>query len=108
MVIVAWAGRQSVRQDRRSGVSDRAFQRDVHQVQPIGQGTLGVAHVYREQPTLDTKLWAAVSEWRGYSHGLCRVDRKSSHKQTLLQKTTDAVVQIRCAFVAADASESAR
>ena len=49
----------------RPGVIDWALPGDVYQVHPIGQDAIGVAYVYREQPRLAPKLWAAVSPRRG-------------------------------------------
>jgi hypothetical protein len=55
MVTMARSGRQGAWQDRRTGNLDRALQRDVCPVPSIGQGVVGVAHVYREQPALDAE-----------------------------------------------------
>src|SRR5712691_297314 len=45
---------------------------------------IGVAHVYREQPALDTELRAAVSPWRGDRDGFCGVNSESGGEQTIL------------------------
>ena len=108
MVAVAWAGRQSAWQDRRSQDLDRALQRDVCPVPSIGQGVVGVAHVYREQPARDPELRGALSQRRGDRDGLCGVDGQRSGQQTILQETADAVVQRRGPFVVTDARADAQ
>src|SRR5215510_4217695 len=107
MVTVAWAGGQSVGQDRRSGELDCPFQRDLCPVCWIGEGVVGIAHVYREQPALDPELRGAISQRRADCNGICRVDGERSGEQALLQETTNAVVQRRGAFVIANAGTNA-
>src|SRR5262245_36218467 len=107
MVAVAWSGRQSAWQDRRSGDLDRALQGDLCPVHALDQGVVRVAHVYREQPARDPELWGAISQQRGDRDGLCGVDGQRSGQQTILQETADAVVQRRCPFVVTDASTNA-
>jgi hypothetical protein len=68
------------------------FNRDVCPVPSIGQGVGGVAHVYREQPALDSELRGAISQRPGDRDRVCGVDGERSGEQTILQKTTDAVV----------------
>src|SRR6266699_625308 len=91
MVAVAWAGRQSAWQDRRSGDLDRALERDLWPVHARGQGVVGVAHVYREQPARDPERRGAISQRRGERDGLCGVDGTRGGQQTILQETADAV-----------------
>src|SRR5215510_14869830 len=81
MVTVAWAGGQSVGQDRRSGELDCPFQRDLCPVCWIGEGVVGIAHVYREQPARDPELRGAISQRRGDCNGICRVDGERSGEQ---------------------------
>ena len=50
----------------------------------------------------------AISQRRGNRDGVCGVDGERSGEQTILQETTDAVVQRRCAFVATDARADAQ
>ena len=74
----------------------------------IGQGVVGVAHVYREQPARDPELRGALSQRRGDRDGLCGVDGQRSGEQTILQETADAVVQRRGPFVVTDARADAQ
>src|SRR5215470_9501728 len=107
MVTVAWAGGQSAGQDRRSGERDCALQRDLCPVCGIGQGVVGIAYVHREQPVFDPELRRALSQRRADRDWVCGVDSERSGEQTILQKTTNAVVQRRGAFVVTDASADA-
>jgi hypothetical protein len=56
MVAVAWAGRQSAEQDRRSRDLARALQGDLCPVPSIGQGVVGGVDLHHEQPVLDPEL----------------------------------------------------
>src|SRR4030095_4864962 len=103
MDTLAWYGEQSSGQDRRSGELDCALQRDLCPICWIGQGVVGIAHVHREQPAFDPELRRALSQRRADRDRVCGVDSERSGEQTILQKTANAVVQRRGAFVVTDA-----
>ena len=107
MGAVAWAGRHSARQHRRPSVSARALQRDVCQVQSLGQSALGGAHVYGEPPALQTAVRAAISPRRGERDGGRGGHGPSGGEPTLLSNTPEAVVPTWCTCVAADTREDA-